>query len=242
MPGWLAESLGISLAAQAATLPDVLATFGRLSLVSPAVNLAVVPLVPAAMLGGVVAMLAGAASAARRAAARRHDRGPAGLDRAPRHRARSSGSRPPSRSPRSPCRRAARRPLRPRPASRSSAARPPSAWLRRRRPARGAGVEPSQPGRRAATTTRAAPRTNATRIGLAATALVVAIVGLGARRRDPSGRRGSPSSTSGRATRSCSRRGPAPGCSSTAGPIPTGSCWRWTSGSRHGTGGSTSSC
>ena len=62
MPGWLAESLGISLAAQAATLPDVLATFGRLSLVSPVVNLAVVPLVPAAMLGGVVAMLAGAAS------------------------------------------------------------------------------------------------------------------------------------------------------------------------------------
>ena len=33
VPGWLAESLGISLAAQAATLPDVLATFGRLSLV-----------------------------------------------------------------------------------------------------------------------------------------------------------------------------------------------------------------
>ena len=44
LPGWLAESLGISLAAQAATLPDVLATFGRLSLVSPVVNLAVVPL------------------------------------------------------------------------------------------------------------------------------------------------------------------------------------------------------
>ena len=61
LPGWLAESLGISLAAQAATLPDVLATFGRLSLVSPVVNLAVVPLVPAAMLGGVVAMLAGGA-------------------------------------------------------------------------------------------------------------------------------------------------------------------------------------
>ena len=59
VPGWLAESLGISLAAQAATLPDVLATFGRLSLVSPAVNLVVVPLVPAAMAGGVVAMLAG---------------------------------------------------------------------------------------------------------------------------------------------------------------------------------------
>ena len=63
VPRWLAESLGISLAAQAATLPDVLATFGRLSLVSPVVNLAVVPLVPAAMAGGVVAMAAGGAVA-----------------------------------------------------------------------------------------------------------------------------------------------------------------------------------
>ena len=59
IPRWLVESLGISLAAQAATLPDVLATFGRLSLVAPVVNLLVVPLVPAAMAGGVVAMLAG---------------------------------------------------------------------------------------------------------------------------------------------------------------------------------------
>ena len=59
MPGWLAESLGISLAAQAATLPDVLATFGRLSIVAPVVNLLVVPLVPAAMAGGLAAMIAG---------------------------------------------------------------------------------------------------------------------------------------------------------------------------------------
>jgi competence protein ComEC len=63
VPRWLAESLGITLAAQAATLPDVLATFGRLSLVSPVVNLAVVPLVPAAMAGGVAAMAAGGAVA-----------------------------------------------------------------------------------------------------------------------------------------------------------------------------------
>ena len=62
IPGWLAESLGISLAAQAATLPDVLATFGRLSLVAPVVNLAVVPLVPVAMAGGVLALAGGAAS------------------------------------------------------------------------------------------------------------------------------------------------------------------------------------
>ncbi len=60
VPGWLAEGLGISLAAQAATLPDVLVTFGRLSLVAPAVNLAVVPLVPAAMGAGVLAMTGGA--------------------------------------------------------------------------------------------------------------------------------------------------------------------------------------
>ena len=60
IPNWLAEGLGISLAAQAATLPDVLVTFGRLSLVAPAVNLAVVPLVPAAMGTGVLAMAGGA--------------------------------------------------------------------------------------------------------------------------------------------------------------------------------------
>ena len=63
MPRWLAESLGISLAAQAATLPDVVATFGRLSLVSPVVNLAVVPLVPIAMAAGVLALAAGGIAA-----------------------------------------------------------------------------------------------------------------------------------------------------------------------------------
>ncbi len=59
LPGWLAEGLGITLAAQAATLPDVLATFGRLSLVAPAVNLVVVPLVPASMAGGALALAGG---------------------------------------------------------------------------------------------------------------------------------------------------------------------------------------
>ena len=59
LPGWLAEGLGITLAAQAATLPDVLATFGRLSLVGPAANLLVVPLVPAAMAGGAVGLVGG---------------------------------------------------------------------------------------------------------------------------------------------------------------------------------------
>ncbi|MBA2374095.1 MAG: DNA internalization-related competence protein ComEC/Rec2, partial [Chloroflexi bacterium] len=59
LPAWLAENLGVSFAAQAATLPIVLATFGRLALVSPAVNLVVVPLVPVAMVAGLLAFVAG---------------------------------------------------------------------------------------------------------------------------------------------------------------------------------------
>ncbi len=59
LPGWLAESLGVSLAAQAATLPIVLVSFGRLAILSPVVNLAVVPLVAPAMAAGVIAMLGG---------------------------------------------------------------------------------------------------------------------------------------------------------------------------------------
>jgi competence protein ComEC len=61
LPGWLVESLAVSLAAQAATLPVVLATFGRLSIVAPVVNLAVVPLVVPAMAGGGLALAAGVA-------------------------------------------------------------------------------------------------------------------------------------------------------------------------------------
>ncbi len=56
---WLAESLGVSLAAQAATLPLVLFQFGRLSLVSPLANLVIAPLVAPAMLVGFVALVAG---------------------------------------------------------------------------------------------------------------------------------------------------------------------------------------
>ena len=52
VPRWLAESLGVSLAAQAATLPVVLVAFGRLAVLSPLVNLAVVPLVAPAMAAG----------------------------------------------------------------------------------------------------------------------------------------------------------------------------------------------
>ena len=59
-PGWLADSLAISLAAQAATLPVVLQTFGRLAVVSPAINLAIVPLVAPAMAAALIALAGGA--------------------------------------------------------------------------------------------------------------------------------------------------------------------------------------
>ena len=56
---WVAEILGVSFAAQAATTPIVLLEFGRLSLVAPAVNLVVVPLVPPAMAAGAFALVVG---------------------------------------------------------------------------------------------------------------------------------------------------------------------------------------
>ncbi len=59
VPGWLAESLGVSLAAQAATLPVILASFGRLAILSPVVNLVVVPLVAPAMAAGLLALAGG---------------------------------------------------------------------------------------------------------------------------------------------------------------------------------------
>jgi competence protein ComEC len=59
---WLADVLGVSLAAQAATTPIVLLEFGRLSLVAPAVNLVVVPLVPPAMAAGALALVVGVLS------------------------------------------------------------------------------------------------------------------------------------------------------------------------------------
>ncbi len=59
VPRWLAESLGVSLAAQAATLPIILVSFGRLALLSPLVNLVVVPLVAPAMAAGLVALVGG---------------------------------------------------------------------------------------------------------------------------------------------------------------------------------------
>jgi len=59
LPRWLTESLGVSLAAQAATLPIVLVSFGRLAVLAPLVNLAVVPLVAPAMAAGLVALAGG---------------------------------------------------------------------------------------------------------------------------------------------------------------------------------------
>ncbi len=61
---WVAEILGVSFAAQAATMPVVLSMFGRLSLVAPAVNLLVVPLVPPAMAAGALSMVVGMLAAA----------------------------------------------------------------------------------------------------------------------------------------------------------------------------------
>jgi competence protein ComEC len=49
-PAWLREPMALTLAAQLTTLPVVVSTFGRLSLVAPAANVVVVPLVPLVML------------------------------------------------------------------------------------------------------------------------------------------------------------------------------------------------
>jgi competence protein ComEC len=59
LPAALRESLGISLAAQAATLPIALLDFGRLAVIAPAANLVVVPLVAPVMAAGAVAFGAG---------------------------------------------------------------------------------------------------------------------------------------------------------------------------------------
>jgi competence protein ComEC len=59
LPAWLTETLALSLAAQLATLPVVLATFGRLSLVSPVANVVVAPIVAPAMAAGAVALAGG---------------------------------------------------------------------------------------------------------------------------------------------------------------------------------------
>jgi competence protein ComEC len=64
LPGFIVEGLAVSLAAQAATLPIVLLSFGRLAPLSPLLNLVVVPLVPLAMATGTLAMVGGVAAGA----------------------------------------------------------------------------------------------------------------------------------------------------------------------------------
>jgi competence protein ComEC len=61
LPTWLVECLAVSLAAQAATLPVVLLVFGRLAIISPLVNLAVVPIVAPAMAAAGIALVGGLA-------------------------------------------------------------------------------------------------------------------------------------------------------------------------------------
>lgn len=56
VPGWLVETLAVSLAAQLATLPLVLAHFGRLSLVAPLSNLLAAPLIAPAMGGAGISL------------------------------------------------------------------------------------------------------------------------------------------------------------------------------------------
>ena len=63
VPGWLVETMAVSTAAQASTLPLVLVHFGRLSLVSPLANLVAAPLIAPVMLLCLVGLLAGVIAA-----------------------------------------------------------------------------------------------------------------------------------------------------------------------------------
>lgn len=60
LPGFIRETLAVSLAAQIATLPLIVLDFGRLSLVAPLANLAAAPLVPFVMAGAALALPLGA--------------------------------------------------------------------------------------------------------------------------------------------------------------------------------------
>ncbi len=62
-PAWLREPVALTLAAQLATLPVVVGSFERLSLVAPLANVVVVPLVPLVMLLCAIAAPVGAISA-----------------------------------------------------------------------------------------------------------------------------------------------------------------------------------
>ncbi len=64
LPGWLCESVGVSLAAEFATLPIAVAWFGRVPIIAPFVNLLVVPVVAPAMAAGGLALAGGLAVSA----------------------------------------------------------------------------------------------------------------------------------------------------------------------------------
>lgn len=59
LPGWLATSLSVTLAAQLATMPVLVGNFHTLSLVSPVTNLLIAPVLPALMGFGALAALLG---------------------------------------------------------------------------------------------------------------------------------------------------------------------------------------
>jgi len=63
-PAWIRTPVALTVAAQLATLPVLLATFEQVSLVAPLANVVVVPLVPAVMAGSALAAVVGGLAAA----------------------------------------------------------------------------------------------------------------------------------------------------------------------------------
>jgi competence protein ComEC len=63
-PGWIRAPVALTVAAQLATLPVLLATFEQVSLVAPLANVAVVPLIPAVMAGVALTAIVGGLGAA----------------------------------------------------------------------------------------------------------------------------------------------------------------------------------
>ena len=63
-PALVREPVALTMAAQVTTLPVILLNFERLSMIAPAANVLVVPLVPLVMLGSALASVAGAAGGA----------------------------------------------------------------------------------------------------------------------------------------------------------------------------------
>jgi competence protein ComEC len=63
-PALIREPVALTLAAQVTTLPIILLNFERLSIIAPAANVLVVPLVPLVMLGSALAAVAGALGSA----------------------------------------------------------------------------------------------------------------------------------------------------------------------------------